>query len=66
MESPVAKAVLAVRDLSFRFASAPDRTVIESLSFDVEPGQFVSIVGQSGTGKTTLLRILAGLVRPAK
>ena len=38
--------------------------MIDSLSFDVEPRQFVSIVGQSGTGKTTLLRILAGLVKP--
>ncbi|GAC1655060.1 MAG: ABC transporter ATP-binding protein [Candidatus Dormibacteraceae bacterium] len=51
-----------MRDLQFRFPAAPDRPVILSLSFDVERGEFVSIVGQSGTGKTTLLRILAGLV----
>lgn len=37
---------------------------IESVSFDVEDGQFVSIVGPSGCGKTTLLKIITGLVKP--
>jgi NitT/TauT family transport system ATP-binding protein len=36
---------------------------IDSLSFTVNAGEFVSIVGPSGAGKTTLLRILAGLIR---
>lgn len=34
--------------------------VLHDLSFKVEPGEFVSIVGQSGAGKTTLVRILIG------
>jgi|SRR4051794_10210921 len=37
---------------------------LQDLSFDVRPGEFVSIVGPSGCGKTTLLRILADLVEP--
>ena len=36
---------------------------IDSLSFSINAGEFVSIVGPSGAGKTTLLRILAGLIR---
>ncbi|MBO8183097.1 MAG: ABC transporter ATP-binding protein [Archaeoglobus sp.] len=35
--------------------------VIENISFRVNPGEFVCVVGKSGCGKTTLLRIIAGL-----
>ncbi|MDT8378705.1 MAG: ABC transporter ATP-binding protein [Desulfotignum sp.] len=38
--------------------------VLESISFDVGPRELVSIVGPSGTGKTTLLKIIAGLETP--
>lgn len=37
---------------------------IEDISFAVMPGEFVCLIGPSGGGKTTLLRILAGLLRP--
>ncbi|MEV1022004.1 ABC transporter ATP-binding protein [Streptomyces sp. NPDC050264] len=39
------------------------RTVIEDLQLDVQPGDFVALLGRSGCGKSTLLRILAGLDR---
>ena len=38
-----------------------DNTVLNGVDFDVQKGEFVALVGPSGTGKTTLLRILAGL-----
>ncbi|GAC1473947.1 MAG: ABC transporter ATP-binding protein [Candidatus Dormibacteraceae bacterium] len=56
--------MLEVRDLCHRFAAAAARPVIEGLTFMVDAGQFVTIVGPSGTGKTTLLRIVSGLIRP--
>ena len=43
-----------------------DHSVFENLSFDVKKNEFVSIIGASGCGKTTLLHIIASLVLPTK
>ncbi len=42
-----------------------ERTVLDDVSLDVAEGEFVSIMGRSGVGKTTLLRVLAGLLEPS-
>jgi len=39
-----------------------EKTVLDGLNLDVAPGQRVAVVGASGGGKTTLLRVLAGLI----
>ncbi len=52
---------LSLRQLSKRFS---DKTALDSVSFDVEPGTFLVLLGPSGSGKTTLLRCLAGIERP--
>ncbi|HLE29193.1 MAG TPA: ABC transporter ATP-binding protein [Anaerolineales bacterium] len=39
-------------------------TVLKGISFDVTPGEFVSIVGPSGNGKSTLLNMITGIDRP--
>ncbi|WP_258027456.1 ABC transporter ATP-binding protein [Microbacterium sp. BH-3-3-3] len=41
-----------------RFAYSPDRPLIRDLSFRVEPGQTVAIVGPTGAGKTTLVNLI--------
>jgi NitT/TauT family transport system ATP-binding protein len=51
--------------LEFSTARGPLR-VLEDVSFSVGEGEFVSIVGQSGTGKSTLLRVLGGLESAAE
>lgn len=40
---------------------APNRRVLDALDFDIRRGEFVSLLGGSGVGKTTLLRALGGL-----
>lgn len=47
-----------VRGLSKSYASRP---VLDELDLDIEPGEFVAVVGRSGCGKSTLLRLLARL-----
>jgi NitT/TauT family transport system ATP-binding protein len=56
-----------VRALSHRFMIRDKPlSVLEEVSFTVDPGQFVAVVGPSGCGKSTLLRLAAGLERPAQ
>lgn len=40
------------------------RNVIDNLSLTIEPGKKIAILGKSGTGKSTLLKMLAGLIEP--
>jgi NitT/TauT family transport system ATP-binding protein len=57
--------VLSVRGLSKRYQSqAGDRLVLAGIDLDVARGDLLCIVGPSGTGKTTLLRCMSGLLEP--
>jgi iron complex transport system ATP-binding protein len=56
-------AVLRVRNVGWRAAAVP---VIEHVSFDVAPGEFVAVMGRNGAGKSTLLDIIAGLRQPGE
>ena len=40
-------------------------TILKGISFDVKNGEFVSIVGPSGNGKSTLLNMITGIDRPS-
>lgn len=52
---------LQVRRLTKRFG---DVTAVNAVDFDVEHGQTLCLLGPSGCGKTTILRSIAGLIRP--
>lgn len=44
----------------------PNIKALDRVSLDIKPGEFVSLVGQSGTGKTTLVRCIIGEERPTE
>ena len=51
--------VLSVRDLSKAF---PPQILFQNINFDIKRGEHVAIIGDNGTGKTTLLKILNGVI----
>jgi ATP-binding cassette, subfamily B, bacterial CvaB/MchF/RaxB len=51
------------RNLSFRYSDT-DRFIFENVSFAIEPGEHVAITGPSGAGKTTLMKVLLGILQP--
>jgi ATP-binding cassette, subfamily B, bacterial CvaB/MchF/RaxB len=61
--SPTAAQALEFKDLKFRYADT-EPWVIQDISLRVEPGEHVAIVGRSGCGKTTLLKLMLGLLDP--
>ncbi|WP_263769855.1 lipid A export permease/ATP-binding protein MsbA [Propionivibrio soli] len=48
---------LEVRNLTFRYAGS-ERVILDDLSFTIEPGQMVALVGRSGSGKSTLASLI--------
>jgi ABC-2 type transport system ATP-binding protein len=58
---PSSKACIEVTALSKRFAAS---SAVDSLSFSVARGEIFGLVGPDGAGKTTIMRMLAGVMRP--
>lgn len=55
--------MLAFNNVSFSYEASND--ILDSLSFNVRPGEFISIVGVSGSGKSTIFRLVTGLDNPS-
>jgi len=56
---------ISIKGVSMEYKTPKGNThVLDNVSYEVQDGHFVSIVGPSGVGKTTLLRLLTGLTRP--
>lgn len=55
--------VIEIENLTFGFQDVP---VVENISWKLSEGQFVAVVGPNGGGKTTLLKLILGLLEPQK
>ena len=61
-QSPAAHPIVEIRKLSFGYDRA--RPVLRDINLEIPGGSVVGIMGQSGCGKTTLLRVIMGALKP--
>jgi len=57
------KGKIILQRLAFRYPQRPE-AVLRSVQLEIKPGEMIAITGASGVGKTTLLRLMAGLYQP--
>jgi peptide/nickel transport system ATP-binding protein len=63
---PLTGPILTTRELSVEYATDRGAVVaVDRVTFDLDPGEFIGIVGESGCGKSTLLFAIARLLAPA-
>lgn len=62
MTSDAARSAISVDDVTRRFGK---HVAVSDLSFSVQPGEYVGILGPNGSGKTTTLHMLIGLLEPS-
>jgi len=55
--------IVTLDDVSFAYNREP---VIENVSLEILPGDFTAMIGPNGGGKTTLLRLILGLIKPSQ
>jgi ATP-binding cassette subfamily B protein RaxB len=60
---PVPEAKIEVRNVSFRYAEG-EPWILRNCSFTVQAGRSLALIGSSGCGKTTLAKIILGLLEP--
>ena len=59
-------AIIETRDLAYRYSPGTpfEKTAVENVSIQIEKGEFLGVIGHTGSGKSTLIQMLNGLLRP--
>lgn len=60
------KGFVEFKDVSFHFSDDPETNVLSQVSFKVAPGQTIGILGETGSGKTTLVNLVARFYDPTQ
>jgi ATP-binding cassette subfamily B protein len=61
---PTLRGQVRFEQVTFRYHPESETNVLENLSFEIQPRQTVAIVGRSGSGKTTIAKLILGLYLP--
>jgi ATP-binding cassette subfamily B protein RaxB len=56
---------IELRDVAFRYSDT-EPEVLRGINVSIDPGESVAIVGPSGCGKTTLIKVMLGILKPAR
>ncbi|HXX40796.1 MAG TPA: peptidase domain-containing ABC transporter [Chthoniobacterales bacterium] len=57
---------IQLRGVSFKYGGPEAPNILTNVSLDLPPGRMVALVGRSGCGKTTLIKLIAGLLEPTE
>jgi ABC-type bacteriocin/lantibiotic exporter with double-glycine peptidase domain len=64
LDAPTLAGAVSLRSVSLRYGDGP--LVVDSVTLDIPPGSLVALVGATGSGKTSLLNLIAGIVPPTR
>ncbi|MEO6872766.1 MAG: peptidase domain-containing ABC transporter [Chthoniobacterales bacterium] len=57
---------IELRNVSFKYGGPESPNILSNVSLDIAPGKMIAFVGRSGCGKTTLIKLIAGLLEPTE
>ena len=61
---PPIEGEIIFNNVTFRYHPESDQNILENINFTIKPGQMVALVGRSGSGKTTISKLMLGLYPP--